>query len=75
MAIKMKYIAPLLAAGAAVATIAVAPAAFAADQQSCSASSSGTVCQSPGNVQIKRDSPQVQFHPYGDQAYLLFGHK
>ena len=74
MAIKMKYIAPLLAAGAAVATIAVAPAAFAADQQPCSASSSATVCQSPGNVQIKTDPPQVRFHPYGDQAYLLFGH-
>ena len=74
MAIRMKYIAPLLAAGAAVAAIAVAPAAFAADQQSCSASSSATVCQSPGNVQVKTDSPQVQFHPYGDQPYLLFGH-
>jgi hypothetical protein len=74
MAIKMKYIGPLLAAGAAAATIAVAPAAFAADQQSCSASSSGTVCQSPGNVQIKTISPHVQFHPYGDQAWLLFHH-
>jgi len=74
MAIKMKYITPLLAAGAAAATIAVAPAAFAADQRSCSASSSGTVCQSPGNVQIKTNSPHVQFHPYGDQAGLLFNH-
>jgi hypothetical protein len=73
MAIKMKYVAPLLAAGAAAATIAVAPAAFAADQP-CSASSSGTVCQSAGNVQIKTNSPHVQFHPYGDEAWLLFHH-
>jgi hypothetical protein len=46
MAIKMKFIAPLLAAAAAAA-IAAAPAASA-------------------------PSPHVQFHPYGDQAYLLF---
>ena len=34
----------------------------------------GTVCQSPGNVQITAPPPQVQFHPYGDQALLLFHH-
>jgi hypothetical protein len=73
MAIKMTLIAPLLAAGAAAA-IAVAPAASAADHQTCNASSSGTVCQSPGNVQLNAPSPHVQFHPYGDQAHLLFHH-
>ena len=74
MAIQMKFIAPLLAAGAAAAVIAAAPAAFAADHQTCNASGSGTVCQSPGNVQFNAPSPHVQFHPYGDQAYLLFHH-
>jgi hypothetical protein len=59
MAIQMKFIAPLLAAS---------------DHQACNASGSGTVCQSPGNVQFNAPSPHVQFHPYGNQAYLLFHH-
>ena len=62
MAIQMKFIAPVLAAGAA------------ADHQTCNASGSETGCQSPGNVQFNAPSPHVQFHPYGDQAYLLFHH-
>jgi hypothetical protein len=70
----MKFIAPLMAAGAAAPAIAAAPAAFAADHQTCNASGSGTVCQSPGNVQFNAPSPHVQFHPYGDQAYLVFRH-
>ena len=73
MAIKMKFIAPLLAAGVAAAIAAAAPA-FAADHQTCNTSGSGTVCQSPGNVQLNAPSPHLQFHPYGDQAYLLFHH-
>ena len=74
MAINMKFIAPLLAAGAAAVAITAAPPAFAADHQTCNASGSGTVCQSPGNVQFNAPSPRVQLHPYGDQAYLLFHH-
>ena len=72
MGMKLKYITPLLAAGAAAVAIAAAPAAFAANQQSCS----GTVCQSPANVQIKTPPPHVQYHPYGgaDQRGLLFHH-
>src|ERR1700704_1668704 len=61
MGMKLKYITPLLAAGAAAVAIAAAPTAFAANQQSCS----GTVCQSPGNVQIHTPPPHVQYHPYG----------
>ena len=61
MGMKLKYITPLLAAGAAAVAIAAAPTAFAANQQTCS----GTVCQSPGNVQIKTPPPHVQYHPYG----------
>jgi hypothetical protein len=41
--------------------IAAAPTAFAANKPSCS----GTVCQSPGNVQIKNPPPHIQYHPYG----------
>jgi hypothetical protein len=58
-----KYITPLLAGTAAAVAIAAAPTAFAADHQSCNGSGSGTVCQSPGNVQITAPPPQVQFHP------------
>ena len=75
MGTKLKYITPLLAAGAAAVAIAAAPTAFAANQahqQPCS----GTVCQSPGNVQIKTPPPHVQYHPYGgaDQRGILFHH-
>jgi hypothetical protein len=70
MSMKLKYITPLLAAGAAAVAIVAAPTAFAADQQSCNGSGSGTACQSPGNVQIKSSPPHVQDHPYGDQPYL-----
>jgi len=50
MGLKLQYITSLLAAGAAAVAIAAAPTAFAADQQSCNGSGSGTVCLSPGNV-------------------------
>jgi hypothetical protein len=70
MAMKLQYITPLLAAGAAAIAIAAAPTAFAADQHSCSGSLSGTVLQSPGNGAIKSSPPTVQSQPYGDQPYL-----
>ena len=70
MAIMMKFIAPLLTAGAAAAAIAAAPAALAADHQTCNASGSGTVCQSPGNVQIKSSPLHVQYHSSGDEPNL-----
>ena len=68
MGMKLKYITPLLAAGAAAVAIAAAPTAFAANQhqQPCS----GTVCQSPGNVQIKTPPPHGQYHPYGGADQL-----
>jgi hypothetical protein len=68
MRIKMNYIAPLLAAGAAAVAIGAAPTAAAA--QTCS----GNICQSPGNVQINNAPPPVTYHPYGDMPYLLGGH-
>ena len=69
MRIKLTYIAPLLAAGAAAVAIAAAPAGAAANGQTCS----GNICQSPGNVQINSARPPVQFYPYGDMPFLL-GH-
>jgi len=68
--IKLNYIAPLLAAGAAAVAIAAAPTAAAANGQSCS----GNICQSPGNVQINDSPPPVQYYPYGGEAFLLGGH-
>jgi hypothetical protein len=74
MRIKLTYITPLLAAGAAAVAIAAAtPAAAAANGQTCS----GNICQSPGNVQINNAPPPVvttSYHPYGDMPFLLGGH-
>jgi hypothetical protein len=78
MRIKLIYMTPLLGAAAAAAIIA-APIASAADtasatpQQSCGQSGAGTVCQSPGNVQINDAPPPAQFYPYGGDAFLLGG--
>jgi hypothetical protein len=71
--IKLNYLAPLFAAGAAAVAIAAAPVAAAAPTtgQSCGASGSGTICQSPGNVQINDSPPPVQYYPYGGEAFLL----
>jgi hypothetical protein len=63
MGMKLHYITPLLAAGAAAVAIAAAPTAFATDQQSCNGSGSGTACLSPGNVPINSSPPDFQHHP------------
>jgi hypothetical protein len=65
-----KYITSLLAAGAAAVAIAAAPTAFAADQQSCNGSGSGTVCLSPGNAPIKTSPPDGPHHPSGGMPDL-----
>ena len=69
MGMRLQCITPLLAAGAAAVTIAAAPTAFAADQQSCNGSGSGTVCLSPGNVPIASPA-DVQHHPSADMPDL-----
>jgi hypothetical protein len=69
---KLRYITPLLAAGATAVTIAAAPTAFATDQQSCNGIGSGTVCLSPGNVPINTSPPDVQHRPSGDMHDLTF---
>jgi hypothetical protein len=79
MRIRITYIAPLVGAAAAAAAIAAAPIAAAApgpatassQQQNCAPSGSGSICQSPGNVQINDAPPPVQFYPYGGEAFLL----
>jgi hypothetical protein len=78
MQIRLKYLTPLLAAGAAAVAIAAAPAALAAPtgaanppqaQESCIDLNSGSQCQSPGNVQIN-DSPVGPIYPYyGDYPF------
>ena len=62
---KLRYITPMLAAAGTAAAIIAAPTAMAADTQSCSNTGAGSVCESPGNVQIN-DSPPVQFTPQYD---------
>jgi hypothetical protein len=73
MRIKLTYITPLLAAGAAAAAIAAAPTALAAPAAALR-SCIGAICQSPGNVEINNAPPSVSYHPYGDMPYLLGGH-
>ena len=70
MGMKLQYITPLLAAGAAAVAIVAAPTAFAADQNSCNGSGSGTVCLSPGNVPIKTSSADAVHHPSGEMRDL-----
>jgi hypothetical protein len=63
------HFATLVGAAAATLTVAWAPVAAAETnqpQQSCqSAGQSSTVCQSPGNVEVKAVPPPVTFYPYG----------
>lgn len=77
MRINLKYVTPVLAAGAAALAITAAPIAAAATpsiaQQSCVDSGAGTVCQSPGNAQITATPPVVNYDPYGYEGFLLGG--
>ena len=75
MRIKLSYITPLLAAGAAASAIAAAPIAAAAPTgKICSGSGSGSICQSPGNAEVNNAPPPVSYYPYGGMPYLLGGH-
>jgi hypothetical protein len=70
------HITSILAAGAAVVAIVAAPAAIASaavPTQGCTPDGSGTVCQSPGNVQITDTPPPVTFDPYGDYGLAIGG--
>jgi hypothetical protein len=64
-----RHLATLIGAAAVAAAIAWAPLAAAEPNQpeeSCeTAGQSSTVCQSPGDVEIKDAPPSVTFYPYG----------
>jgi hypothetical protein len=76
MRVKLSHLTPLLAAGAAAVAISAAPIASAASstQQSCSDSVSGSVCESPGNVEINDTPGPMNYDPYGDDGFLLGGY-
>jgi opacity protein-like surface antigen len=76
MRVKLSYLTPLLAAGAAAVAISAAPIASAASttQQSCNESVSGSVCESPGNVEINDTPGPMDFQPYGDDGFLIGGY-
>ncbi len=77
MRIKLNYIAPLLAAGAAALAISAAPIAAAASAPAphgaCDAGVSGSICGTPGDVGINASPPPVSFDPYGGEGLLLGG--
>ena len=74
MGVKLTHLAPLLAAGAAAVMIA-APIASAESttQQSCNETVSGSVCQSPGNVELNDTPGPMNFQPYGADGWLIGG--
>lgn len=74
MRITKRHMSPLLGAAAVAMAICAAPIADAAtsitsNHESCT----GSVCQSPGNVQINDAPPSAAFYPYGGEAFLLGG--
>src|SRR3977135_2243461 len=74
MRIRFTYIAPLVAAGAAAVAITGAPIAAAASAPphgACDAGVSGSICQTPGDVEINDSPPAVNYDPYGDDGFLL----
>ena len=76
MRIKLNYIAPLLAAGAAAVAISAAPIAAAASAPAphgaCDTGVvSGSICGTPGDVGINASPPPVSFDPYGGEGLLL----
>jgi opacity protein-like surface antigen len=77
MRVRLSYVTPLLAAGAAALAISAAPIASAASPQlqpSCTEAVSGSECESPGNVEINDAPPPASFEPYGDEGFLIGGY-
>lgn len=75
MGVKLTYLAPVLAAGAAAVMISAAPIASAESttQQSCNETVSGSVCESPGNVELNDTPGPMDFQPYGEDGWLIGG--
>jgi hypothetical protein len=70
---KLRYITPVLAAAGAAMAIIAAPNAMAADSRPCTITGTGSVCESPGNVQINNSAP-VQPYPLYDYSDGDFFH-
>jgi hypothetical protein len=79
---RIKYISPLLAAGAVAVSIVAAPTAAAAPtspsvsgsvQAACGDVGPGSQCLTPGNAQINDSPPGVDYYPYGGDLFLLGG--
>jgi hypothetical protein len=60
MTTNARIIAPLFAAAAVATVIATAPSATAASPRTCVDEVFSTVCQSPGNAEIRTEQPRVQ---------------
>jgi hypothetical protein len=80
---RIKYITPIMAAGAAAVAIVAAPIAAAAPtspadpgsvQASCGAVGPDSSCVTPGNAEINDSPPGVNFYPYGNMPFLLGGY-
>ena len=73
MGIKLNYIAPLLAAGAAAVAITAAPIAAAASAPAphgaCDAGVSGSICDTPGDVGITTPFPRLVTIPTEARAF------
>ena len=68
MRIRFRHLAPLIAAGAAAATIAVAPPAGAiANTTQCNDKGSASVCQRQGHSSIRVSPPPQVNRPFGFQ--------
>lgn len=72
MAPRPRYFAPLLAAGAAAAAIAVAPSASAINPPSCSDTGGAVVCQKPGHARISSTPPPSALNPAGTYGPFFF---
>jgi hypothetical protein len=64
MRIGLKYVTPVLAAGAAAVAIAAAPIASADNEQHCVTKGTATKCQSQGNVEINSSIPAPNPGPW-----------
>ena len=73
MGIKLTYVTPLLAAGAAAVAIVAAPTASALPK-TCVGNGPGMTCRSDATLEITNPAPDVSFFPYATMPYLLIAH-
>ena len=74
MSIELRYVTPPVGAVDAAVAIIAAPLANATTTINTNPDScAGTVCESPGNVQVNDAPPAAAFYPHGGSAFLLGG--